>query len=341
MKINSFLFTCFLACTVFALPVLAQSERINVILDTDIGNDVDDALAVDMLFKYAEQGKVNVLAISNVKNSKFAVPYLDLFNRWYGHSRVPIFTIKPLSDEVVKKKRFTQVAVELQDKGKIVFPRKLNNEDQVEEAVSGLRRTLSRQKDQSVVFISIGFLSNLSRLLQSGPDSYSSLNGLELVKQKVKFLSMMGGDFRGVERTEFNIRYDVPAAQVVFSKWPTPIYTSPFEVGMVIKYPAAIIQSEFRYVKHHPLVVSYENYLTMPYDREAWDLTAVLFAIEGATYFGTSPLGNIEVIGKGKTIFQEDVQGKHRYLTVNQEQQNRILERLIEITTLKPKKYKK
>ena len=34
-----------------------------VIFDTDMGNDIDDALALDMLYKYADEGRIDLLAI--------------------------------------------------------------------------------------------------------------------------------------------------------------------------------------------------------------------------------------------------------------------------------------
>lgn len=317
-----------------------STAKINVIVDTDMGNDVDDALAIDMLFKYMDDKKVNLLAISNVKNNKHAVPYLDLFKRWYGYSNVPLFTIKPIIEETTKKKRFTEIVSEYKEKGEYVFKRKVKSEAQVLEAIQGLRKVLSKQDDNSVVFISLGYLTNLSNLLKSGPDKYSNLNGEELVKRKVKHLSMMGGDFRGVERTEFNIRFDVAAAQNVFEKWPTDIFISPYEVGLAIKFPAKVIESDLKFASSNPLVMSYENYLKMPYDRESWDLTSVLFAIEGKNYFDLSPRGTVQVVGKGKTIFTENKDGKHTYLKANDVQQKVVLDRLIELVVQRPKNHK-
>ena len=56
-----------------------------VIFETDMGNDVDDALAYDMLIKYAEQGKIDLLGISSNKPDSSSVEYLDILNTWYGH----------------------------------------------------------------------------------------------------------------------------------------------------------------------------------------------------------------------------------------------------------------
>ena len=46
---------------VFASFALAKPQK--VIFDTDMGNDIDDALALAMLYDYQESGKAKVLAI--------------------------------------------------------------------------------------------------------------------------------------------------------------------------------------------------------------------------------------------------------------------------------------
>ena len=39
-----------------------QARRQNVIFETDMGNDVDDALAIDMLYKFAKDGDIRLMA---------------------------------------------------------------------------------------------------------------------------------------------------------------------------------------------------------------------------------------------------------------------------------------
>jgi hypothetical protein len=43
----------------------------NIIFETDMGNDVDDALALDMIYKYFDDGKINMLAVCSNKDSKY------------------------------------------------------------------------------------------------------------------------------------------------------------------------------------------------------------------------------------------------------------------------------
>lgn len=55
------------------------------------------------------------------------------------------------------------------------------------------RRVLAAQPDRSVAISSIGIHTNLAALLKSPPDAVSALPGLELVRQKVYLLAVMGG----------------------------------------------------------------------------------------------------------------------------------------------------
>ena len=119
--------------------------------------------------------------------------------------------------------------------------------------------------------------------------------------------------------------------------WLTPLVTSGFEIGQAIKFPAFSIQHDFGYVTHHPLQQAYELYQKMPYDRETWDLTAVLYAIRPEHgYFGMSPPGQIRVDAQDVTQFDVQENGRQRYLTVTPEQIIRVREVLIQLANQPP-----
>src|SRR5690606_20632663 len=128
----------------------------------------------------------------------------------------------------------------------------------------------------------------------------------------------------------------------IFEEWPTALVTSPFEVGRAIEYPATSIQNDFGWANPHPLVIAYESYLKMPYDRPTWDLTSVLYAVEGneLNYFNESDLGIISVNDAGITEFKKDGAGQHIYLSVNAEQSERIKKHFINMITEKPQAFK-
>ena len=310
---------------------------INFIFETDMGNDVDDALALDMIYKYHEAGKINLLAICLNKEGSASGEYIDIMNTWYGHPDIPIGIISDGADCDNDGVNYAKAVVNIKDNdGKPLFPRTLKEYDNLPEAVQLYRKVLSEVPDKSVVIASVGFSTNLARLLQTGPDKYSKLDGKALVEKKVKTLVTMAGNITELDHHEYNIVKDIPAAQVVFGQWPTPIVTSPFELGRQIKYPATSIENDFSWAGPHPVVEGYKAYMPMPYDRDTWDLTAVLYAVEGDKWFSVSEPGEIKVTDEGSTIFSPSSEGSRRYLSVDTNQAEAIKNHFVEIITAPP-----
>ena len=59
-----------------------QSDKLNIIFETDIGNDVDDAMALDMIYKYLDQDRINLLAVTINKDGLAPVEFMDIMNTW-------------------------------------------------------------------------------------------------------------------------------------------------------------------------------------------------------------------------------------------------------------------
>ncbi|SDK59233.1 Inosine-uridine nucleoside N-ribohydrolase [Pedobacter sp. ok626] len=317
-----------------AIPCKAQKNiPTPVIFETDMGNDVDDGLALAMLFRYADQGKINFLGISNNKQSLSSLQFIDLMRRQYGYSQLPIATVQKGVEGEVEAKSFARRVMEYKEQGQLLYSSSIKNYSDVETAVHFYRRMLAKAKDTSVVIISVGFSTNLAKLLESKSDQYSKLNGLELVKRKVKFLSTMAGNFSTRRQKEFNVISDLPAARKIFNRWPTVIYVSPFEVGASVHFPASAIEANLGYRGNQPLVTAYKEYITMPYNRETWDLTSVLFAIEkSAHYFKQSVPGKFIVDEQGYTEFKEGDKGKHYFLhTPGESERSKIKNRFVEL----------
>ena len=201
---------------------------------------------------------------------------------------------------------------------------------------------LAAQPDQSVVIVQVGFFSNLAALLKSGPDDACSLSGVDLVKQKVKLLSIMGGSFTPIDGnshfTEYNIQGDRPASIAVAKAWPTPIVWSGFEIGIAVPYPAVSIEQDFGYVAHHPVADAYRLYAKMPYDRPTWDLTSVLAAVRpDRGYFDLSPAGRVTVEADGFTKFEAAENGRDRYLVLPADRNARVSEALTQLVSQPPR----
>ena len=238
---------------------VAAAEPVRIIFETDMGNDVDDVLALDMLYKYQDAGKIQLLLISNNKGNAYSAPFIHLMNDFYGWSGIPVASSPA---ELLPRQKEKQPSYVEAVAASGVFPA---SSAETFDSVEKYRQVLAAQPDRSVVIVSVGLLSNLKRLLDSAPDRYSELPGRELVARKVRLLTMMGGSFDGQRRREFNIRIDIPAARAVFGRWPTDILVSPWEVGGQIFYRCAALD-KIGYAAQHPLKMAYASYLPMPYD---------------------------------------------------------------------------
>ena len=172
-------------------------------------------------------------------------------------------------------------------------------------------------------------------------DEVSPLTGKELVAQKVKLLCTMAGCFNNPNLFEYNVVKDIPAAKKIFSEWPTTLVTSPFEVGIAINYPGSSIENDFRWAPMHPMVEAYKSYQQMPYDRPTWDLTSVLYSVEGPSYFNVSPAGKINVTDQGATEFTPDAAGNRYYLTVDSIQAENIKQHFVQLLTKQPAHFNK
>jgi inosine-uridine nucleoside N-ribohydrolase len=286
-----------------------------------MGNDVDDALALAMLHALESRGECRLLGVTVTKDNRWAPVYVDLVNTFYGRGQIPVGMVK--AGVTPEDARMIQAPAERRRAdGTLVYPRRLANGAEAVEAVTLLRRLLAAAQDGSVVIVQVGFSTNLARLLDTPAD-------LELVKRKVKLLSVMAGNFVQ-PKAEFNVQKDTTSARKLFDQWPGEIVVSGFEIGEAMKFPAARIEKDFAWAADHPVVDAYRAYMKMPYDRQTWDLTAVLYGVRPAgAYFDLSTPGRITADDEGRTGFRADAAGKHRYLVLTEAQRARTLECMV------------
>jgi hypothetical protein len=312
-----------------------RSAPVPLIFDTDMGNDVDDALALGVIHALQSRGECRLLAVTASKDDELSAPFIDVVNTFYGRGEIPIGVVR----DGVKTgpSKYTALA-DVRDGAALRYPHDLANAAGAPDAVAVLRRTLAAAEDESVVIVQVGFFTNLARLLASPPDGESPLSGFELIRQKVRQLSVMAGDFSpGGPQPEFNVKLDVPSAQAVVDGWPTPIVFSGVEIGVALPFPAASIEQDFSYAAHHPLAEAYWLYEPPPHQRPTWDLTSVLQAVRSTrAYFDLSPPGRVSVTNDALTRFAPAADGLHRYLVLRTEQRDRTLEALGQLASQPP-----
>ena len=303
--------------------------KVPIIFDTDMGNDVDDALALAILHSLTNRGECELIGVTLTNANAAGVPYVRMVNRFYGRGSLPV----GLARRHVKDGDLDNYMTAALQTAPAAY-RESGTQITAEPAVTLLRRLLAASPEK-VTIVQVGFSTNLAALLDSSGDAISPKNGMELIRDKVALVSAMAGNF--VERKpEYNVKLDAAAARSVFDRWPTPIVFSGFEIGLNLLYPAASIERDFAYTDWHPVTASYRAYKKMPYDRPTWDLTAVLEAVRpDHQYFGYSAKGRVQVEKDGTTRFEAGG-GDRFYLMLDASQRTRILEALTLLTSEPP-----
>ena len=60
-----------------------------------MGNDIDDALALAMIHALESKGEARLLAVTLTKDNRWAGPYVDLVNTFYGRGSIPVGVVRP------------------------------------------------------------------------------------------------------------------------------------------------------------------------------------------------------------------------------------------------------
>src|SRR6478672_1211868 len=149
-----------LLCLLAAAPLLCAQAHL--ILDTDIGNDVDDALALAMIHGLESRAEARLLAVTITKDNRYAAPFVSLVNTYYGRPRIPIGVVR--NGKTPEDSPMLKIA-------------SLREGQRYPEAVELLTRILTQESDGAVTIAQIGFSTNLARLVATAA-------GRRLVQQK-------------------------------------------------------------------------------------------------------------------------------------------------------------
>ncbi len=257
-------------------------KTVNIIFDTDIDSDVDDAGAMALLHSYVQEGRANLLAVIACCYSGFAAPCIDAINTYYGLPDIPV-GVASTSPGGSAGSRYQQFVAQ-------TYANDINHDYYARPALEVYRETLAKAEDNSVVLVIVGTLNTLQELLQSPADSYSDLTGIELVRKKVKLCSIMAGYFPS--GSENNMRFDPAASIYVEANCPAPISWSGWEIGSKIKTG----NTRNLMAEDDPVRKSYDLYFgNTTSGRESWDPTSVVYAVEGAGDYWDVQAGKVTI----------------------------------------------
>ena len=283
------------------VSLFAQTK---IIFDTDMDTDCDDAGALAILHALADNGEVEILATIVSTHYPYSAPCVEAINRYYG--RPDILIGAPKSTWTDTGSRGSVYAHQISTE----YETTLNTNDDAPDAVTVYRQILAAQESNSVVILSVGYLTNLRDLLESVPDSISPLSGVELVRQKVSFWVCTGGAYPSDYNPAIRGNYppDPLSAVIAVRDWPGPIWFSgegnDIGTGSLLN----------RTPSTNPVRRIYELYVGSGNTRPSWDPIATLFAARSNDVFWTFRTGGHYHIFNNGTYEWRNTPDKDHYV---------------------------
>jgi hypothetical protein len=306
--------SCFACGTLFLCCCISinANAQVNIIFDTDIGSDCDDAGALAVLHKLSDKGEVNILGVifSSNKN-KYGIGVCDAINTYYGRGDLPLGQYKGIEVGDPKNYYSREIAV-----ARSSFHH--NVVDSTTELVIAYKNILEKQPDTSVTIVSVGHPHGLFFLLRDPA-------GFKLIKQKVKSWIAMayagtsphrGWNF-GRNGAEFYI-------ESLLKDWPTPIFISGAGGNIITGNKKLPLTPAV-----NPVRRAYELWNNALIEgRSSWDQVAVLFAAR-PSYFNVGPNGTLQQNIKSETFWNVELDNPKHHRVIP-EKANSELEDIIE-----------
>ena len=208
--------TAFLAAILLTVSVVSAADtRIPILLDTDIGTDIDDAFALALIMRSPEFQLLGVTTVSGDTAARARLAAKFLWAAGGSWRQVPVVAGTRGTPQPIDQTRWADG---------FVSPQVLKVS-----AVDFLRGQFHRRPGE-ITLIAIGELSNVAALLKADP----------VVAKKIKRIVLMGGSIaRGYSpgsgpEAEWNFKSNPAAARAVFSSG-IPIVMAPLDVTAMLE----------------------------------------------------------------------------------------------------------
>ena len=318
------------ACLAAIATVAACSaaDPCRVIFDTDMISDYDDVGALAALHAYADAGKCQLLAVGTCTRGNSSVAAVEIINAFYGRADIPVGCTKEIGvDAQGPLSRGHEKYIRLAK----AYPQWVRHADSntAPDANEVYRKALAAAPDKSVTFISVGFITNMRRLLETKGDQYSKLDGRALVAKKVNRWYAMAAKYP--KGKEYNVRFDAESAKIAFENWPTPIVFSDWEYGVDCYSGRRVAETEYKY--DNPVKDIFRWSLPSRADclarkpqcddarggHSSWDGVTVFAAINGIGWFFNTEKGTYRILDdKGEDEWVPDEKSRNCRLTVSE-----------------------
>lgn len=268
-----------------------------ILLDTDIGNDIDDLLAICCLAGLCNQGLVDVKGLVTSKRHKLAAPYCDFFCKFLDQSfeigegnlaEGPVQRTGYLSNYWLLREQFTSIG-NLQP-GDFVTADDL------------IKKTLTQH--DGITYIGIGFSTNLGRFFQKEEN-------IELFNKSVSQTYLMAGDFSD-NNPEFNVAQDETSFRKVLECITGDIFFCGHEIGRKIFVTKTFFENLFFDGKIKPLWLAYFSMKMSATNQFCHDPITMLLATGlYDEHYVISERGKVFLEGN-VTSFRETKNGNHK-----------------------------
>jgi len=315
-------------------PTKMRAAPVKVIFDTDMCGGPGDAGALAILHAMADAGECEILATVSSTRGTMSVAMCEIINAYYGRPEVPVGSVRNIGISLEEEggcRRIFESTVNKYSK----WVKHLNSDD-APDAAEVYRKVLAAQPDKSVVICSVGFLTNMRKLVELDRD---------LVARKVKHWVCMACNYPSGR--EHNSMRDAESSRIALEKWPTPIIFSDFQYGMdcyvgyklsemkIDDNPVAdLFRSNFP-TRQQVAADPYKHMLGWNgvTGHAAWDDTAVLVAVRGVDSYFNGHRGRYRMMGnQGNDEWQpDDENGPHLRITekVNKIEVGKVIDELL------------
>jgi purine nucleosidase len=276
-----------LVSSVLACAGSAQQARVKVILDTDIGTDIDDAWALGYALKSPTLDLVGV-TISDADTPARAKVACKLLHR-LGRTNVPVAVGRQTA--AIPPDRVDYQFTWAED-FQAYKPVNAN-------AVAFLADTIRKNPGQ-ITLVAVGPLQNIGDLVRMHPDV------IPMVKRVVLMSGNIGAWSNSpVAVPEWNVKVAIPEAQAVYAaKWATPMTIVPLDSTTYVRLEDSERDSLRK--AGTPLVLALEALLRLWADRPTSRMTlhdqlAIAEAQHPGRFFGRCEAMPLRVDGEGYT----------------------------------------
>ncbi len=272
-----------------AIIAAMSAAPVQLIIDTDLGFDIDDVGAIAVAHALADQGKVDVVGIVCNTGRDACIVGVDIVNTYYGRGNISIGSYKGSFGSYTDNGQDSHYVNELKSR----FPHRVNSRDDVPSGLEVYRNALLQAANNSITIASIGETTNLQDLLREEYD---------LVRAKVKRIVYMDGGFNfGCAAGAYGPADECwKSAQYVVANMPSPDVEQIFQLhgdphngwwvgndpkcGMDSNNPVKVA---YQYGCSHMWQGACDNY-----GRDSWDPNTVYVAIMGSVGGGQCAIGS-------------------------------------------------